>query len=245
MKPVNRTSILVSALALAMTVTGVAIAREAPTMTVAVIDFTNQTSSANWWNGDVGNQLADVLSNELSATGDFKVIERQKINAVLAEQDLASSYRMRPGSSPHTGNVTGAQYLITGSVAAYTEDVSNTGGGLNIAGFRLGGGKQQAYIAIDLRVIDAETSEVVYSRTVEGRSSGSSVRLGGYLGGGVGGDFGHSQKTPASKAVRAALIEATDYLDCAMVKRDGCEARYEQKEQRRRNSDKKVLDLDG
>ena len=244
MKPVNRATGIGTMLAVALAASGATLAREAPTMTVAVIDFTNQTSSANWWNGDVGNQLADVLSNELSATGDFKVIERQKIDAVLAEQDLASSYRMRPGSSPHTGNVTGAQYLVTGSVSAYTEDTSNTGGGLNIAGFRVGGGKSEAYIAIDLRVIDAETSEVVYSRTVEGRSSSGGVNLRGYVSG-VGGDFAHSKKTPASKAVRAALIEATDYLDCAMVKRDGCEVRDQQKEQRRRDSDKQVLDLAG
>lgn len=184
-----------------------------------------------------------MLSNELSATGDFKVIERQKIDAVLAEQDLAASSRMRPGSTPHSGNITGAQYLVTGSVSAYTEDTSKTGGGLNIAGFRVGGGKSEAYVAIDLRVIDAETSEVVYSRTVEGHSSGGGVNLSGFTHG-VGGDFGHSKKTPASKAVRAALIEATDYLDCVMVKRDGCEARYQQKEQRRRDNDKKVLDLD-
>lgn len=243
MKYANR-MVIGAAIAWAMTASGAAIAREAPTLTIAVIDFTNQSDSAPWWHGGVGNQLADVLSNELSATGDFKVIERQKINSVLAEQDLASSYRMRPGSSPHTGNVTGAQYLVTGSVASYTEDTSNTGGGVNIAGFHLGGGKSQAYVAIDLRVIDAETSEVVFSRTVEGHSNDSAVNLGGYLGGGVGGDFFHSKKTPASKAVRAALIEASDYLDCVMVKRDGCEARFEQKEQRRRKGDKDSLDLE-
>ena len=150
---------------------------------------------------------------------------------------------MRPGSSPHTGNITGAQYLITGSVASYTEDTSNTGGGLSFAGFHVGGGQAKAYVAIDLRVIDAETSEVVFSRTVEGRSTDKAIRLSGYTRG-VGGDFGHKEKTPASKAVRAALIEATDYLDCAMVKRDGCEARYEQKEQKRRQGDRDSLDLD-
>lgn len=232
-----------ASLAMAVLAGGTAMAREAPTLTIAVIDFTNNSDSAPWWHGGVGSQLADVLSNELSATGDFKVVERQKINAVLAEQDLASSYRMRPGSSPHTGNVTGAQYLVTGSVASYTEDASNTGGGLNFAGFHVGGGQAKAYVAIDLRVIDAETSEVVFSRTVEGRSTDKAIRLGGYVGG-VGGDFGHKQKTPASKAVRAALIEATDYLDCAMVKRDGCEAKYEKKEQKRRQGDKDALDLD-
>jgi curli biogenesis system outer membrane secretion channel CsgG len=243
MKHANRL-IVAAAVALASVASGTVVAREAPTLTVAVIDFTNNSDSVSWWHGGVGTQLADVLSNELSATGDFKVIERQKIEAVLAEQDLASSYRMRPGSTPHTGNVTGAQYLITGSVASYTEDTSNTGGGVNIAGFRLGGGKKQAYVAIDLRVIDAETSEVVFSRTVEGHSTDSAVNVGGYLGHGIGGDFGHSQKTPASKSVRAALIEASDYLDCVMVKRNGCEANYDKKEQKRRQGDKDSLDLD-
>ena len=232
-----------AALAMVVLASGATMAREAPTLTIAVVDFTNNSDSASWWHGGVGSQLADVLSNELSATGDFKVIERQKINAVLAEQDLASSYRMRPGSSPHTGNITGAQYLVTGSVASYTEDSSNTGGGLSFGGFHVGGGQAEAYVAIDLRVIDAETSEVVFSRTVEGRSSDKSIRLAGYVSG-VGGDFGHKKKTPASKAVRAALIEATDYLDCAMVKRDGCEARYEQKDQKRRQGDRDALDLD-
>jgi len=243
MKQKYRTSMAGAALAVVMmTMSAALTAREAPTMTVAVVDFTNDTS-ASWWRGGVGRQLASVLSNELSATGSFKVVEREKIGAVLAEQDLASSSRMRPGSTPRTGNVTGAQYLITGTVSGYTEGASNTNGGIRVAGFRVGGGKSEAYVAIDLRVIDAETSEVAYSRTVEGRSSASGVKLSGFLKG-VGGDFGRSQKTPASKAVRAALIEATDYLECAMVKRNGCEADYARKDQRRRDNDKDVLDLD-
>ncbi|EIL98667.1 MAG: CsgG/HfaB family protein [Rhodanobacter thiooxydans] len=121
---------------------------------------------------------------------------------MLAEQDLAASHRMRPGSSPHTGNVTGAQYLVTGSVAGYTEDTSHTGGVLNIAGFRVGGGKSEAYVAIDLRVIDAETSEVVYSRTVEGRSSSGGVDLRGYVSGGYGDFATRRRPRPARRCAR-------------------------------------------
>ncbi len=212
---------------------------------VAIVDFTDSGSGASWFHGDVGKQLADVLSNELSATGDFNVVERSKVNAVLAEQDFARSGRVRQGSGPATGNITGARYLITGSVASYTENTSDTGGGVSFAGFHVGGGKSEAYVAIDLRVIDAETSEVLYSRTVEGRSSDSNVDLGGVSWNGVGGDFHHSQNTPASKAVRAALAEASSYLDCAMVKRDGCLASFDAKEQRRRKSDRDTLNLDG
>lgn len=212
---------------------------------VAVIDFTNDGSGATWFHGDVGHQLASVLSNELSSTGDFNVVEREKVNAVLAEQDFANSGRVRRGSGPATGNITGARYLITGTVTSYTENTSDTGGGLSFRGFHVGGGKSQAYVAIDLRVVDAETSEVLFSRTVEGRSTDSNVDVGGSTWYGIGGDFHHANNTPASKAVRAALVEASNYLDCAMVKRDGCMAGFDAKEQRRRNSDKDVLNLDG
>ena len=45
-------------------------------------------------------------------------------------------------------------------------------------------------------------------------------------------------------AIRAALIEITDYLDCVMVRQDGCEAEYDAKESRRREKTKGALDLD-
>jgi curli biogenesis system outer membrane secretion channel CsgG len=240
----QRKSLVYAFAALAM-VTSAAAAAQSVRPAVTVIDFTNEGASASWFHGDVGQQLADVLSNELSATGDFNVIEREKVGAVLAEQDLARSARVRQGSGPASGNITGAQYLITGSLAAYTENTSDTGGGVSFGGFHVGGGKSEAYVAIDLRVIDAETSEVVYSRTVEGRSSDHNVDLGGSTWRGLGGGFHHSQNTPASKAVRAALAEASRYLDCAMVRRDSCMASFNAKEQRRRKSDADVLDLDG
>jgi len=211
--------------------------------TIAVSEFTNQTSTANWWSGDVGSQLSDALSNELSSSGDFNVVERQKLGAVIGEQDLASSGRVRQGSGPSTGNITGARYLVTGTVTAYSEDTSNTGGGLSFHGMSFGGGKSQAYVAIDLRVIDSETSEVVYSRTVEGNTTNTQVGIGGYLRDGLGGTFSQKKNTPAGKAVRGALVEASDYLDCVMVKRDSCMASFNQKEQRRRDSDRQALDL--
>jgi curli biogenesis system outer membrane secretion channel CsgG len=230
------------ALALAV---GAGAAAQGTRPSVAVIDFTNNGSGASWFHGSVGTQLADVLGNELNATGDFNIVERQKVNVALAEQDFARSGRVRKGSGPASGNVTGAQYLITGSVAAYTENTSDTGGGISFGGFHVGGDKTQAYVAIDLRVIDAETSQVVYSRTVEGRSSDSNVDVGGSTWYGLGGDLHHASTTPASKAVRAALAEASRYLDCAMVKRDGCMAGFNAKEQRRQKSDADTLDLDG
>ena len=61
---------------------------------------------------------------------------------------------------------------------------------------------------------------------------------------GFGGNLAHEENTPAGKAIRAALVEASEYLDCAMVKRGGCLAEYDAKEQKRRAGDKKALKLD-
>jgi curli biogenesis system outer membrane secretion channel CsgG len=92
-------------------------------------------------------------------------------------------------------------------------------------------------------VINTETSDVEFSRTIEGRSSGGGLSVGLYRGG-FGGNLAHEENTPAGKAIRAALVEATDYLDCVMVKRDGCKADFDAKERKRRDSDRKAIKLD-
>jgi len=188
---------------------------------VGVAEFKNE-SAAGWWRGGVGWELSGMLSNELSSSGDFRIVERAKLEKVLEEQNLAASF---------------------GTVTAYEENTASTGGGFSIKGISLGGKKSEAYLAVDIRVVNSTTGEVDFSRTIEGRSSGGGVSVGLYRGG-FGGNLAHEENTPAGKAIRAALVEISDYLGCVMVKRDGCEADYSAKEQKRRQSDKKALKLD-
>jgi len=209
---------------------------------VGVAEFTNQSGAA-WWRGGVGWELSGMLSNELSSSGDFHVVERQKLQNVLEEQNLAASGRVAPGTGAKIGKVTGAQYLITGTVTAYEENTSSTGGGLSFKGIGFGGKSAEAYLAVDIRVINTTTSDVDFSRTIEGRSKSSGVAVGVYRGG-FGGNLAHEENTPTGKAIRAALVEITDYLDCVMVKKDGCKADFDAKEQHRRQGDKKAIKLD-
>jgi len=232
-------------LALAMVATGFAqgaLAAGDGRPTVGVAEFTNQSGAA-WWRGGVGWELSSMLSNELSSSGAFHVVERQKLQNVLEEQNLGASGRVAPGQGAKIGKLTGAQYLITGTVSAYEENTSSTGGGLSFRGIGLGGKQSEAYMAIDLRVINTTTGDVDYSRTVEGRSKSSGVNVAVYRGG-FGGNLAHEENTPAGKAIRAALVEASEYLECVMVKKDGCIQEYNAKEQKRRQGDKKALKLD-
>ncbi len=225
-------------------------------LTISVPEFKN-TNSWWWWRGNTSRELADALSNELTSTGNFTIVERQKLDQVLSEQELAELGLVRPETAPETGNLTGAKYIILGRVTSYEEGVSRESRGGRVGGFNIGpinlgstsnrSTKKQAYIAIDLRVVDTTTAEVVYSRTVEGRATDQSQSLSGgfsILGLGMSGDQQTSNKAPVGKALRAALIEITDYLNCVMVVQGSCLAEFEAKEERRRDNTRGVLELD-
>ncbi|MBI5815603.1 MAG: penicillin-binding protein activator LpoB [Nitrospinae bacterium] len=215
---------------------------KADKISIGVNDFTNHTSAA-WWRGGVGHDLAGMLSNELSSSGKFKVVERQKLGAVTAEQDLAASGRVAPKKGAKMGKLTGADYLVTATVTAYEEDVAETGGGISFGGISVGGSKEDAYLAVDLRVIHTTTGDVEYSRTIEGKASGGGLSL-GFSKSGFSGALGGKEKTPAGKAIRATIIEITEYLECVMVDKGSCVDKYKEKEAKRKKKTKESLKLD-
>ena len=221
-------------------IAGTVMAGDKPVM--AVNDFKNETA-AGWWYGGAGRDLADMLTNELAGTGKFKMVEREKLSAVLDEQDLADSGRVNKKTGAKIGKLTGAQYIVTGALSAYEENTKGTGGGVSFRGISLGGKKEDAYLAIDLRVIDTTTGEIEFTRTVEARSSSSGLAVGVYRGG-FGGNLGKYEKTPTGKAIRAVMMEISEYLSCAMVDKGGCMDEYNAKEGARREKTKKAIKLD-
>lgn len=223
---------------------------------ISVPDFKNETNWW-WWKSDTSRQLADALSNELNSTGKFTVVERQKLDAVLSEQELAELGLVKKETAAQKGELTGARYLVLGKVTSYEEGVAeeSSGGsfGINLGIVNFGNSgrksKQEAYVAIDLRVVDTTTGEVVYSRTVEGRAvdeAESTSNNVGFLGGliNTGNDSQKVQKAPVGKALRAGIIEIANYLSCVMVEKDNCVSEYEAKEQRRRQNTLDSLELE-
>lgn len=209
---------------------------------LGVADFSN-TSGAYWWAGGVGRDLASMLTNELANNGSFSVVERDKLYTVLDEQDLSASGRISKGTRSKIGELTGAQYLVLGTVTAYEENTEGTGGGFTISGVRIGGKNNKAYMALDLRVVDTNSGEIAYNRTVEARSGGFGFNL-GLSRGKFSGDLGKYKKTPAGKAIRAAVVEIVDYLECAMVVQGSCLEDFDAKEKKRKKSLKSLINLD-
>lgn len=226
----------------AILTTFIASAAFAAKPSLGVAEFTNDTT-ASWWYSDVGRDLSGMLTNELAGMGKFKVVERSKLEKVLDEQDLADSGRISKSTGAKIGKLTGAQYLVFATVSAFDTNSRGTGGGLSFRGISVGGKKEEAYIAIDLRVVDTTTGEISFSRTIEARSTSYGVS-GGLSRGGFSGGLAKHENTPTGKAIRAIIMEISEYLGCVMVDQDGCEAEYQAKESSRREKTKKSIKLD-
>jgi len=211
---------------------------------IGVLRFTNHVGSLGWWHGSVADDLQDLLAAELVSAGSFQVLERKEINAVFSEQDLSESGRVSKQTMVKMKKIKGAQYLIAGSVAAF-EETSKQGGSVGYKGIKLGGSKEKTYIAIDVKVVDTETGEIVDARTIEATIKGTSIGAGiDYKGFSIGGES--AKKTPAGKAIRACIVYIAEYLGCSLVegKDAPCMKKWNAMDEKRKEKTKGSISLE-
>jgi curli biogenesis system outer membrane secretion channel CsgG len=124
---------------------------------------------------DIGGGLAAQLVTELTNTGRFIVLERADLPSVMREQELGLSRVATAETGAQTGQVLGAQLLVRGSVSEFSQSVDGSGKqlGLTLAGaaFGMGTSRVTGRVAIDLRLIDATSSQVLESGRAEAKFS--------------------------------------------------------------------------
>ena len=202
---------------------------------VAVLQVKNRSSAATFsikgkngqeFTSDVGHNripvdgIEAIITDVMHRTGRFRLVERAVLGKTLGEQDLGASGRVAKPSAAKIGNVLGAQYQIQAVVTSYEANVSNKGKGLGgllggKGGVLLGGvsiKNSQSVVGMNFRLIDAETSEVIYTKQVEsiikesGLDFGSAgIGVGGGALGILGGFMSDYSRTPVGQAVIAAI----------------------------------------
>jgi curli biogenesis system outer membrane secretion channel CsgG len=207
----------VCALALASALVAGPAAAQSTRPTIAVLNFEYGTIQ-RWWSGnqDIGEGISDMIVDELVNDGSFRVIERKRLDAVLAEQNFSNSERADPSAKTvaQIGKALGVKYLVVGSVTKFGTEQSNKsfGGGGYGSAFGLGSvgtAKGKANVAITARIIDTTTGEIMASAKGDGTSKRSGLLLGGAGGGGGGGGGGHIE-FGASNFHDTILGEATE-----------------------------------
>jgi curli biogenesis system outer membrane secretion channel CsgG len=176
---------VLSALALCAVATPVAshAAEKSTKPRIAVLEFKNKADNQWWYHG--GAEAAqDVFVTELVKSGKFRVVEREQLEALMREKNLTLSGDVDPSSAVRIGKLLGVNYILTGAVTEYgTTDKGAHGSGLRgLPGFSAG--KRSFVAALNARLIDTSTGEIVWAD--EGREEESSVKVSvGGFGGGV------------------------------------------------------------
>jgi curli biogenesis system outer membrane secretion channel CsgG len=182
---------------------------------IAVTAFENKVKQP--W-GDpswkIGDGLAEMLTTELMRTGRFIVVERQAAADVIGEQGLGQSGLVRRETAAPTGQMLGAQIVVRGAVTEFADATSGGGAGVQTGRIGIQGQIQNAHVAIDLRLVDTTTGQVLASHSIAKVVPSAGAGLGARVGTVTFGGDAFFQ-TPIGQATRAAMQEAVQRIMAA------------------------------
>jgi curli biogenesis system outer membrane secretion channel CsgG len=191
---------------------------------IAVLDFSTQGLSSNWWGAfQPGVALSDLLTDQMVNGGRFNVLDRTHLQSTLGEHQLGASGEVSPESAVAAGHMVGARYLVTGNILQLdqTGESGASAGSLlpGVLGAAAGGvSTHRVTIKVAVRVIDARTGQIVQSFADEESRSGTSWSAGGFSGYAAGSysnsqfvnsDMGHLVDDEAAKI--AATIDPSRF----------------------------------
>ena len=202
---------------------------EGPRARVAVLRFTDATggraSGYRWYSREVGDAMSRKLTSAMLATKRFKMVQRKNMSDLMNEINFGASGAVDAGSAAQFGSVVGAKLIVTAAITDF-EDAGGSRGGAG-AGAKKGilgviGGSKKTYMAINLEVVDVETSEIIASEQID--ATINDVNFGALLGGNSGGaaivgGLSGWDKEPKGKALQKIINATTKYLEESIPER--------------------------
>ena len=182
--------------------------------TVAVGDFQVKASQANQY---IGDGLREMLLTALHNSGRFIVVERIDIQGIAAEQALSRSSMARPDMAIPVAQMEVADVMVYGAVTEFEGEASGSDFQLGIptVPFTASGGGKTSHMAIDVRVVDVRSGRLLLARRITGSADSSKGSFGAtptVSGHALPFSFGAFRNTPMEKAIRDAVIQATQYV---------------------------------
>lgn len=195
---------------------------------VAIMPFSYGAVSSEVGTLDVGKGIVSLIITRLVNDGTYSVIEREMLDTILKEQNLSVSDRADASTACKIGKLLSVDAIIVGTVTQFGFENKNINVGAAasaasgyipyVGGFGFGGlgiRKGKCKVAIDARMVDINTSEILAAVNGAGESkrSGASI-FGGGGGGGGGFDMGSSgfASSIAGEATLAAVEQITTQL---------------------------------
>ncbi len=138
---------------------------------IAVVDFENKSGYSGQWK--IGEGMADRLVTELVKSKRFQIFEREQMGKVMEEQSLSMTGIITPQSATQLGQLIGVKYIVLGSVTEFGEE--ETKKGVSLFGKGISKTTVKGRIGLDVRMIDVETTEIIYAESVTKEKSSSAL----------------------------------------------------------------------
>jgi curli biogenesis system outer membrane secretion channel CsgG len=184
---------------------------------VAVLEFKNKAEGYAWQWYRAGQAAQDMLVTELVRKGNFRVMEREQLAAIMEEKHLSLSGDLDPKTAVKLGKMIGVEYLITGAVT----ELGVADRDVNVPSALFGGRmpsvnvrSQKMDAAVDARAFSTSTGEIVWADTASESTSDSSVYVAG-AGGGV------EDHRKLDRLLRPVVIKLADSLGQTKISTSG------------------------
>lgn len=126
--------------------------------------------------GRIGKGVASILVTELAKDNVFKIIERSQIEQVIAEQNFSKNMSLNATDAAKIGRLLGVSGIVVGSVTEFNTKTATKG----VLG--IGTKVKTATVALNARLIDTSTAEVVFAAEGKGVEEESNLRVGSLYG---------------------------------------------------------------
>jgi curli biogenesis system outer membrane secretion channel CsgG len=161
-------------------------------LAITPFDYSTVKSWVTFWFGNdtnIGQGIRAMLTTRVAKLGTIRLLEREKVDSILKEQDFGATNRVNQASRAKIGKVLGADAILYGDITIFGRDdvKKKTGimGGISKFGLGLDFGKlnkeEKAVVGITYRIVDAETGEILDTGEARGESSRKSKDWGAFL----------------------------------------------------------------
>lgn len=147
-------------------------------------------------NGKIGRSVSNILVTELVKDGTYKIIERSQLEHIMSEQKLGKNGTISASEAAKLGKLLGVSAVITGSVTEFSTKTEKKG----VLG--IGTKVKTAKVAVNARIIDTATAEVIFAAEGNGEEEESNVTVGSLYGSNTTG----ASDTLLSAATKKAVI---------------------------------------
>lgn len=159
-------------------------------ITVARFSVSSRAAQAT---GQFGEELTAIMTNALQQTNCFRVLESLKNDADLESEIGRNESGATNGFGPQRGKQLSAQAIVTAEVTEYNDGES----AINLGVLSMGSNK--AKLGVIVKVIDPETRELLWSKSINAEG-----KKGGFTGVSLVG-FSFIGSTKVSEAMSAAI----------------------------------------